>query len=83
MTQVEVIEEQGILLVLVDKVVMTFWLDALDPNDVVGVAKRVQKVSSNASFFTVGECLVHKLICVVKSGSIPPFIKSSRLITML
>jgi hypothetical protein len=75
-TQVEVIEEQGILLVLADKVVMTFWLEALDPNDAMGAAKRARKVSSNANFFKVGDCLGRKLVCVVKAGSVSSTIKT-------
>lgn len=75
-TQVEVIEEQGILIVLADKVIMTFWLEALDPSDAAGAAKRARKVSSNASFFKVGDCLGRKLVCVVKSGSVSSTIKT-------
>jgi hypothetical protein len=75
-TQVDIIEEQGILLVLADKVVMTFWMDGLDPNDAAGAAKRARKVSSNASFFKVGDCLGRKLVCVVKAGSVSSTIKT-------
>lgn len=75
-TQVDVIEEHGILLVLADKAVMTFWLDSLDPHDAMGAAKRARKISSNASFFKVGDCLGRKLVCVVKSGSVSSTIKT-------
>ncbi|EFP93450.2 uncharacterized protein PGTG_19253 [Puccinia graminis f. sp. tritici CRL 75-36-700-3] len=75
-TQVDIIEEQGILLVLADKVVMTFWMDGLDPNDAAGAAKRARKVSWNASFFKVGDCLGRKLVCVVKAGSVSSTIKT-------
>ncbi|WAQ85698.1 hypothetical protein PtA15_6A326 [Puccinia triticina] len=75
-TQVEIIEEHGILLVLADKVVMTFWMDTLDPSDAAGAAKRARKVSSNASFFKVGDCLGRKLVCVVKAGSVSSTIKT-------
>ncbi|CAH7686884.1 CNH domain-domain-containing protein [Phakopsora pachyrhizi] len=75
-TQVDLIEEHGILLVLADKAVMTFWLDQLDPNDAIGAAKRAKKISSNASFFRVGDCSGRKLVCVVKSGSVSSTIKT-------
>ncbi|KAG0141113.1 hypothetical protein CROQUDRAFT_52219 [Cronartium quercuum f. sp. fusiforme G11] len=75
-TQVEVIEEHGILLVLADKAVMTFWIESLDPSDSLGAAKRARKISSNASFFKVGDCLGRKLVCIVKSGSVSSTIKT-------
>lgn len=70
------LEEQGILLVLADKAVMTFWIDSLDPSDAVGAAKRARKISSHASFFKVGDCLGRRLVCVVKSGSVSSTIKA-------
>ncbi|MBW0524761.1 hypothetical protein O181_064476, partial [Austropuccinia psidii MF-1] len=75
-TQVDVMEEHGILLVLADKALMTFWLDNLDPNDAIGAPKRARKISSNASFFKVGDCLGRKLVCVVKTGSVSSTIKT-------
>ncbi|KAI9620397.1 hypothetical protein H4Q26_013609 [Puccinia striiformis f. sp. tritici PST-130] len=67
-TQLEIIEEQGILIVLADKVVMTYWMET--------ATKRSRKVSSNASFFKVGDCLGRKLVCVVKAGSVSSTIKT-------
>ncbi|KAH9819949.1 hypothetical protein DFH28DRAFT_1079862 [Melampsora americana] len=75
-TQVEVIEPERILIILADKAMMSFWLDSLDPNDSIGIGKRTRKISSNASFFKVGECLGKKLICVVKSGTVSSTIKT-------
>lgn len=75
-TQVEVIEPERILIILADKAMMSFWLDTLDPNDSIGIGKRTRKISSNASFFKVGECLGKKLICVVKSGTVSSTIKT-------
>ncbi|GAA5891836.1 hypothetical protein JCM8208_002907 [Rhodotorula glutinis] len=75
-TQVDVLEEQGILIVLADKAVQTFFVDHLDPGDAVGAAKRARKISANATFFKAGQCLGRTLVCVVKSGSVSSTIKT-------
>ncbi|GAA95551.1 uncharacterized protein L969DRAFT_92682 [Mixia osmundae IAM 14324] len=75
-TQVDVLEDYGILIVLADKTVQTFFIDNLDPNDAVGAAKRARKISSSATFFKTGQCLGRTLVCVVKSGSVSSTIKT-------
>ena len=75
-TQVEVLDEHGILIVLADKAVQTFFVDNLDPQDAVGAAKRARKISSNATFFKAGLCMGRMLVCVVKSGSVSSTIKT-------
>ncbi|KAK4698508.1 RHO1 GDP-GTP exchange protein 1/2, partial [Phenoliferia sp. Uapishka_3] len=75
-TQLDVLEEQGILIVLADKAVQTFFVDNLDPGDAVGAAKRARKISSHATFFKAGQCLNRTLVCVVKSGSVSSTIKT-------
>ncbi|GAA5999873.1 uncharacterized protein JCM10292_003517 [Rhodotorula paludigena] len=75
-TQLDVLEEQGILIVLADKAVQTFYVDHLDPSDAVGAAKRARKISANATFFKAGQCLGRTLVCVVKSGSVSSTIKA-------
>ncbi|KAK4057754.1 RHO1 GDP-GTP exchange protein 2 [Microbotryomycetes sp. JL221] len=75
-TQLDVLEEQGILIVLADKAVQTFYVDHLDPGDAIGAAKRARKISSHATFFKAGQCLGRTLVCVVKSGSVSSTIKT-------
>ncbi|WFD35870.1 RHO1 GDP-GTP exchange protein 2 [Malassezia cuniculi] len=75
-TQVDVMEEHQILLVLADQSVHTFALDALDPTDPVSSLKRGRRVSSHTSFFKVGVCLGRTLVCIVKSGPVSSTIKT-------
>lgn len=75
-TQVDVMEEHQILLVLAEHSVYTFALDALDPSDPVGTLKRGRRVSSHTSFFKVGVCLGRTLVCIVKSGPLSSTIKT-------
>ncbi|GAA6020758.1 hypothetical protein JCM11491_003521 [Sporobolomyces phaffii] len=75
-TQLDVLEEQGILIVLADKAVQTFFVDHLDPGDAVGAAKRARKISAHATFFKAGQCLGRTLVCVVKSGNVSSTIKT-------
>ncbi|GAA6018628.1 hypothetical protein JCM10207_008986 [Rhodosporidiobolus poonsookiae] len=75
-TQLDVLEEQGILIVLADKAVQTFFVDHLDPGDAIGAAKRARKISASATFFKAGQCLGRTLVCVVKSGNVSSTIKT-------
>ncbi|GAA6059873.1 hypothetical protein JCM10212_007078 [Sporobolomyces blumeae] len=75
-TQLDVLEEQGILIVLADKAVQTFFVDHLDPGDAIGAAKRARKISAHATFFKAGQCLGRTLVCVVKSGNVSSTIKT-------
>lgn len=75
-TQVDVLEDHGILVVLADKTVQTFFIDHLDSSDPVGQAKRARKIHTNASFFKTGQCLGRTLVCIVKSGAVSSTIKT-------
>lgn len=74
-TQIDVIEEYGILLVLQDKTLVSFSMEALDVNDNNITNKRPRKVSSHTSFFKAGVCLGRVLVCVVKSSVLSSTIK--------
>ncbi|BFZ57098.1 RHO1 GDP-GTP exchange protein 2 [Savitreella phatthalungensis] len=74
-TQIDIIEEYGILLVLQDKTLVSFSMEALDVNDNNITNKRPKKVSSHASFFKAGICLGRVLVCVVKSSVLSSTIK--------
>lgn len=75
-TQIDVLEEYQILIILADRCVHTFTLDALDPTDPVGSLKRGRRISSHTSFFKAGQCLGRTLVCVVKSSSLSSTIKT-------
>ncbi|EPQ31465.1 uncharacterized protein PFL1_00800 [Pseudozyma flocculosa PF-1] len=75
-TQVDVLEEYQILIVLAERSVHTFTLDALDPSDPMGSLKRGRRISSHTSFFRAGICLNRTLVCVVKSSSLSSTIKT-------
>ena len=75
-TQVDVLEEYQILIVLAEKSVHTFTLDALDPSDPMGSLKRGRRISSHTSFFRAGICLGRTLVCVVKSSTLSSTIKT-------
>ncbi|WFD06186.1 RHO1 GDP-GTP exchange protein 2 [Malassezia vespertilionis] len=75
-TQVDVLEEYQILIVLAEQSVYTFTLDALDTTDPDGSLKRGRRISSHTSFFRAGTCLGRALVCVVKSGPLSSTIKT-------
>lgn len=75
-TQIDVLEEYQILIILAERSVHTFTLDALDPSDPMGSLKRGRRISSHTSFFRAGQCLGRTLVCVVKSSSLSSTIKT-------
>lgn len=74
-TQVDVIEELQLLIVLHERSVTTFPLDCLDPNDPNAALKRGKRVSSHTSFFKSGICLGRTLVAIVKSSPLSSTIK--------
>ncbi|GMK58140.1 hypothetical protein CspeluHIS016_0501720 [Cutaneotrichosporon spelunceum] len=74
-TQVDVIEELQLLIVLHERSVTTFPLDCLDPNDPNAALKRGKRISSHTSFFKSGICLGRTLVAVVKSSPLSSTIK--------
>lgn len=74
-TQVDVIEEFQLLIVLHERSVTTFPLDCLDPNDANAALKRGKRISSHTSFFKSGICLGKMLVAVVKSSTLSSTIK--------
>jgi len=75
-TQIDLLEEYQILLVLAEQVLYTFTLDALDTTDPVGSLRRGRRIASHTSFFRAGICMGRTLVCVVKSGSLSSTIKT-------
>ena len=74
-TQIDVLEQYGILLVLSDKNMYSYPMEALDPEQGQGaIAKRGKKIG-HANFFKVGVCVGQHLVAVVKSSATNTVIK--------
>ncbi|OLL24819.1 Rho1 guanine nucleotide exchange factor 1 [Neolecta irregularis DAH-3] len=73
--QMDILEEYGLILVLSDKSLFSFPLEALDPNDQTLANKRPRKIAGHLNFFKVGVCLGRFLVCVVKSSVLSSTIK--------
>lgn len=68
-SQVDVLEDERILLVLAEKHLLAFGLEALDPNDPNSTNKRAKKLGSSVSFFKTGVCQNRTLVGIVKNSS--------------
>lgn len=75
-SQVDVLEDYQLLIVLSERQVITFPLDALDPKDPTAGLRRAKRISSHTSFFKAGICLGKVLVCVVKSSPLSSTIKT-------
>ncbi|KAI0642272.1 CNH-domain-containing protein [Trametes meyenii] len=74
--QVDVLEDYQLLIVLAERQVITFPLDALDPMDPLSGLKRAKRIASHISFFKAGVCVGKTLVCVVKSSPLSSTIKA-------
>ncbi|CAE6498056.1 unnamed protein product [Rhizoctonia solani] len=70
--QVDILGNYNLLIVLSERSVLTFPLDALDKDNPM---ECVQRVTSNASFFRVGHCLRRTFICTAKISALRSTIK--------
>lgn len=74
-TQVDVLEEYSLLLVLANKQLLTFSLEALDLGENQSpLIKRPKKIAST-NFFKAGVCLGRHLVCCVKTSALSTTIK--------
>lgn len=73
-TQVDVLEEYQLILVLSAKSLLSYPLSALDPNE-PALSKRPKKIQSHCNFFKTGICLGRHLVCCVKSSALSTTIK--------
>jgi RHO1 GDP-GTP exchange protein 1/2 len=73
-TQIDVLEEYGLLLVLSNKTLQSYPLSALDPNE-QALSRRPKKIQSHCNFFKTGICLGRHLVCCVKSSALSSTIK--------
>ncbi|KAI0791960.1 CNH-domain-containing protein [Abortiporus biennis] len=75
-TQVDVMEDYQLLIVLSERQVITIPLDALDAMDPMSGLKRAKRIASHISFFKAGVCLSKTLVCVVKASPLSSTIKT-------
>lgn len=75
-TQVDVLEDYQLLIVLSERQVFTFPLDALNQNDPMAGLKKAKRISSHTSFFKAGYCLDRVLVCIVKSSQMSSTFKT-------
>lgn len=73
-TQVDVLEQHSILLVLQDKTLYSYPMDAVDTEDSSLSPKRGRKISGS-SFFKVGVIDGQYLVCSVKTSTLSATIK--------
>ncbi len=73
-TQIDVLEEYQLLLVLSNRTLFSYPLTALDPNEQL-LAKRPKKIHNHCSFFKTGICLGRHLVCCVKSSALSTTVK--------
>ena len=74
-TQIEVLEQHQILIVLTDKYVYSYSLDALDTDEsMAGPSKKGRKIC-HANYINAGTCNGQTLVCCVKSSSLSSTVK--------
>ncbi|CAK7269581.1 RHO1 GDP-GTP exchange protein 2 [Sporothrix epigloea] len=73
-TQVDILEEYQLLLVLSNRTLLSFPLAALDPSEPL-LGKRPKKIQSHCTFFKTGICLGRHLVCCVKSSALSTTVK--------
>ena len=73
-TQVDVLEEYQLLLVLSSRSLYSYSLSALDPNE-PALAKRPKKIQSHCNFFKTGICRGRHLVCCIKSSALSTTVK--------
>ncbi|CCA74927.1 probable to GDP/GTP exchange factor Rom2p, partial [Serendipita indica DSM 11827] len=75
-TQVDVMESSQLLIVLSERSVLTFPLEALEARDPTAGLKRGQRIAAHTSFFKVGVCIDKSIVCVVKTSPLSTTVKT-------
>lgn len=75
MSQIDVLEQHQILLVLADKVMYSYHLDALDPDESQAAPSKRGRKICHANYFNAGMCNGQLLVCCVKSSSLSSTVK--------
>ncbi|KAK7422334.1 RHO1 GDP-GTP exchange protein 2 [Neonectria magnoliae] len=73
-TQIDILEEYQLLLVLSNKTLQSYPVSALNPDE-PAQSKRPKKIQNHCSFFKTGICLGRHLVCCVKSSALSTTIK--------
>lgn len=73
-TQIDILEEYQLLLVLSNKTLLSYSVSALNPDE-PAISKRPKKIQNHCSFFKTGICLGRHLVCCVKSSALSTTIK--------
>lgn len=73
-TQIDILEEYQLLLVLSNKTLQSYSVSALNPDE-PALSKRPKKIQNHCSFFKTGICLGRHLVCCVKSSTLSTTIK--------
>ncbi|KAI5464545.1 CNH domain-containing protein [Mariannaea sp. PMI_226] len=73
-TQIDILEEYQLLLVLSNKTLQSYPLAALNPDE-QALSRRPKKIQNHCSFFKTGICLGRHLVCCVKSSTLSTTIK--------
>ena len=71
-TQIDALEEFGLLLVLCDKTLYSYPIELLTEHDNATnfqMNRKAKKISGHVNFFKAGICLGRVLLCVVKANS--------------
>ena len=75
-TQMDVLEEYQLLLVMATKSLLSYPLEVLDANDSTSpMMKRPKKIQNHANFFKAGVCMGRHLVCSAKMSGISTTIK--------
>lgn len=74
-TQIDVLEQHQILLVLADKVMYSYPMEALDPEESQAAPSKRGRKICHASYFNAGMCNGKLLVCCVKSSSLSSTVK--------
>lgn len=75
-TQIDTLEEYQLLLVLSNKTLSSYPLDALEvPDGQTSQAKKPKKIQGHANFFKAGIGLGRHLVCSVKTSALSTTIK--------
>jgi hypothetical protein len=74
-TQIDVLEDYQLLLVLSNKTLTSYSLEALDPNNQNPLAARPKKIQSQVNSFKAGICLGKHMVCSVRTSGLSSIIK--------
>lgn len=74
-SQIDVLEEYQLLLVLSQKSLFSFSLSILDANDAAGSGKKGKKIQTHCHFFKTGICMGRHLVCCMKITALSTTVK--------